>query len=189
MKSSIQQALLLGGLLAGTNALKLQIGDYDEGVKVNTLSKTSNATGGTGSVAANGNLDGFGDVGIGCGINWTKNVSYGGTPNLFPSLDPSSSHSPHLTTTHRPKRDLTPHIGGLTGGSADFGLGGGFNITQNQLNVSAGIGIDPANASANFVLSATKDGKFEFVFDASSETVCTNERKDGRFVVSCTSVA
>ncbi|GIZ48971.1 hypothetical protein CKM354_001201400 [Cercospora kikuchii] len=156
MKSSIQQALLLGGLLAGTNALKLQIGDYDEGVKVNTLSKTSNATGGTGSVAANGNLDGFGDVGIGCGINWTKNVSYGG---------------------------------GLTGGSADFGLGGGFNITQNQLNVSAGIGIDPANASANFVLSATKDGKFEFVFDASSETVCTNERKDGRFVVSCTSVA
>ncbi|PPJ59691.1 hypothetical protein CBER1_09046 [Cercospora berteroae] len=84
MKFSAQQALLLGGLFASTNALKLQIGDnYDEGVKVNTLSKTSNATGGTGSVAANGNLDGFGDIGIGCGINWTKNVSYGASIRRF----------------------------------------------------------------------------------------------------------
>lgn len=183
MKSSMQQALLLGGLFAGTNALNLQIGDYDEGVKVNTLSKTSNATGGTGSVAANGNLDGFGDIGIGCGINWTKNVSYGGTRKA------SSPHFPLPLYLSSEFPNNLCSLGGLTGGSADFGLGGGFNITQNQLNVSAGIGIDPANASANFVLSATKDGKFEFVFDASSETVCTNERKEGRFVVSCKSVA
>ncbi|EME80918.1 uncharacterized protein MYCFIDRAFT_57079 [Pseudocercospora fijiensis CIRAD86] len=48
------------------------------GVKITTLSKTSNATGGTGQVAAAGTLEPFGGIGVGCGINWNSKDSYGG---------------------------------------------------------------------------------------------------------------
>lgn len=47
-------------------------------VDINTLSKTVNSTGGTGQVAAAGTLNPFGDIGVGCGINWAEGVSYGG---------------------------------------------------------------------------------------------------------------
>ncbi|KAF2211277.1 hypothetical protein CERZMDRAFT_9323, partial [Cercospora zeae-maydis SCOH1-5] len=121
-------------------------------VTVNNLSKTSNSTGGSGSVSAAGTLAGFGGIGVGCGINWNDDVSYGG---------------------------------GLQSGSKDFGLGGGFTITPTQLNVSAGIGINPANASGNFVVSATTDGKFVFEFDASSAVVCVQDITNGRFKINC----
>ncbi|KXT01725.1 hypothetical protein AC578_2752 [Pseudocercospora eumusae] len=49
------------------------------GVNITTLSKSSNATGGTGEVAAAGNLEPFGGIGVGCGINWDSlKETYGG---------------------------------------------------------------------------------------------------------------
>ncbi|KAL5120622.1 hypothetical protein ACEQ8H_001370 [Pleosporales sp. CAS-2024a] len=44
-----------------------------------SVGKTENSTVGAGNVAAAGNLIPFGNIGIGCGINWATNVAtYGG---------------------------------------------------------------------------------------------------------------
>jgi hypothetical protein len=63
------------------------------GVDVTDLNKNVSSTSGSGNVAAAGGLTPFGDIGVGCGINWQADVSYGGT--LLASL----SNSPYLTRT------------------------------------------------------------------------------------------
>lgn len=76
------RCLLAIGLLAFDCALaeELHPGDHLDGggVSITTLSKTSNSTGGTGQVAAAGTLAPFGGIGVGCGINWNSEQSYGG---------------------------------------------------------------------------------------------------------------
>jgi hypothetical protein len=49
------------------------------GVEITSLTKNVTSTSGSGNVAAAGNLTPFGDIGVGCGINWQADVSYGGT--------------------------------------------------------------------------------------------------------------
>ncbi|KAI4914754.1 hypothetical protein J4E90_004786 [Alternaria incomplexa] len=48
------------------------------GVEITSLTKNVTSTSGIGNVAAAGNLSPFGDIGVGCGINWQADVSYGG---------------------------------------------------------------------------------------------------------------
>ncbi|CAE7187838.1 hypothetical protein CFE70_006696 [Pyrenophora teres f. teres 0-1] len=50
----------------------------DDGVIVTNLGKNVTSTTGTGNVAASGNLASFGKIGVGCGVNWQNDVSYGG---------------------------------------------------------------------------------------------------------------
>ncbi|KAL1793891.1 hypothetical protein ACET3X_007312 [Alternaria dauci] len=124
-------------------------------VDITALDKNVTSTSGAGNVAAAGNLTPFGDIGIGCGINWQAGGSYGG---------------------------------GLTAGSSDFGLGGGFNITRDVLTVGLGLGIDSANVSANIQFTGTKSGSVELVFESTAPIVCTPGFKDGKSTVSCTTV-
>jgi hypothetical protein len=79
-------------------------------------------------------------------------------------------------------------IGGLTAGSSDFGLGGGFNITPEVLTVGAGLGLNSANVSANIQFTGAKNGSVELVFESSAPIVCTPGFKDGKSTVSCTTV-
>ncbi|CAI9637622.1 unnamed protein product [Alternaria burnsii] len=124
-------------------------------VDITSLEKNVTSTSGVGNVAAAGSLTPFGDIGVGCGINWQAGVSYGG---------------------------------GLTAGSSDFGLGGGFNITPEVLTVGAGLGLNSANVSANIQFTGAKNGSVELVFESSAPIVCTPGFKDGRSTVSCTTV-
>ncbi|RYN46929.1 hypothetical protein AA0114_g8144 [Alternaria tenuissima] len=78
--------------------------------------------------------------------------------------------------------------GGLTAGSSDFGLGGGFNITPEVLTVGAGLGLNSANVSANIQFTGAKNGSVELVFESSAPIVCTPGFKDGKSTVSCTTV-
>lgn len=48
------------------------------GVQIVALSKNVTATGGTGQLSAAGTLEPFGGIGLGCGINWEENSSFGG---------------------------------------------------------------------------------------------------------------
>jgi len=52
----------------------------DNGVHFVQVSNSTNTTSGVGQVSAAGNLSPFGDIGVGCGINWEREVSYGGGP-------------------------------------------------------------------------------------------------------------
>ncbi|CAN9417037.1 unnamed protein product [Alternaria sp. RS040] len=124
-------------------------------VDITSLEKNVTSTSGVGNVAAAGSLTPFGDIGVGCGINWQAGVSYGG---------------------------------GLTAGSSDFGLGGGFNITPEVLTVGAGLGLNSANVSANIQFTGAKNGSVELVFESSAPIVCTPGFKDGKSTVSCTTV-
>ncbi|KAF1336151.1 Gpi transamidase subunit pig-u family protein, partial [Globisporangium splendens] len=48
------------------------------GVTIVDQSKNLTATGGTGNLAAAGSLEPFGGIGIGCGVNWEENGTFGG---------------------------------------------------------------------------------------------------------------
>ncbi|KAK6838007.1 hypothetical protein PG987_006288 [Apiospora arundinis] len=47
-------------------------------VKVNTAGSNGTTSNGTGSLSASGTLAPFGDIGVGCGINWAEGTSFGG---------------------------------------------------------------------------------------------------------------
>ena len=53
------------------------------GVEITSLEKNGTSTAGSGNVAAGGNLAPFGTIGVGCGINWKEDTSYGGTKLVF----------------------------------------------------------------------------------------------------------
>lgn len=52
-------------------------------VEVKTLEKTGTALVGSAAVAASGPLASFGDIGVGCGINWTESAAFGGKGFFF----------------------------------------------------------------------------------------------------------
>jgi hypothetical protein len=54
-------------------------------VDITSLDKNVTSTSGVGNVAAAGSLSPFGDIGVGCGINWQAGVSYGGMLFALPS--------------------------------------------------------------------------------------------------------
>ncbi|KAK8091749.1 hypothetical protein PG997_002110 [Apiospora hydei] len=47
-------------------------------VTVNTIGTNGTASNGAGSLSASGSLAPFGDIGVGCGINWAEGSSFGG---------------------------------------------------------------------------------------------------------------
>jgi len=84
--------------------------------------------------------------------------------------------------------DDTNHLpGGLNAGSRAYGLGGGFKITPENITIGLGIGINPANASANVQFSGTTTGHFELVLETSGELSCAPGTKDGKSVLTCKS--
>ncbi|KAF2856611.1 hypothetical protein T440DRAFT_462858 [Plenodomus tracheiphilus IPT5] len=152
---TIQTLTIVTLALAGfVSATPYNLHSRAKDVTITQLSKSLNSTGGEGNVAASGTLSPFGSIGVGCGVNWVRDVSYGG---------------------------------GLTAGSTDYGLGGGFAIAPENITIGLGIGINAANASANIDFSGTKDGKFELVFEASGEVVCMPGKKDGKSIITCKS--
>lgn len=76
--------------------------------------------------------------------------------------------------------------GGLQAGSSSFGLGGGFTIREQEMEVGAGIGFTKTNASANLVFSGSVNGTFEMEFSSSSPFACVPGERDGLYVVVCT---
>lgn len=75
----------------------------ESSVEITTLSKSLNATSGTGEVAAAGTLGPFG--GIGCGINWAENVSYGAN---YPLSRTSCTRLQLLTTPQAVSKQAAP---------------------------------------------------------------------------------
>ncbi|KAH7349196.1 hypothetical protein BKA66DRAFT_293482 [Pyrenochaeta sp. MPI-SDFR-AT-0127] len=151
-KAVILSVLALGSI---STATPFQTRQTDAGVGITNLSQNVNSTGGSGNVAAAGSLSPFGGIGVGCGINWQSDVSYGG---------------------------------GIQAGSEAFGLGGGFTIKPDSIEVGTGIGLNSANASANIQFSGTTTGIFELIFESSSQIVCTPGSQDGKSVVRCVTV-
>lgn len=79
MLSQISFAALLAlANYAAASHLHARQASSSSTVDINNLSKNVNGTSGTGDVSASGNLSPFGDIGVGCGINWAEGVSYGG---------------------------------------------------------------------------------------------------------------
>ncbi|KAF2131853.1 hypothetical protein P153DRAFT_415141 [Dothidotthia symphoricarpi CBS 119687] len=142
-------------LASVSSAYMLPKRQTSDGIAITDFNKNATSTSGIGNVAAAGTLAPFGEVGVGCGINWASNVSYGG---------------------------------GLQAGSDVFGLGGGYTIKPDSLELGAGIGVNSVNASANIQFSGTKNGSFELTFESSSPIICTPGTQDGKFTVRCTSV-
>lgn len=56
------------------------------------------------------------------------------------------------------------------------------------MTIGAGIGLNPANASANINFTGAKDGSIELVFESSAPIICTPGFKDGMSTVSCKTV-
>jgi len=75
----------------------------DAGLKIVDLSQSGDSSTGTGQISAAGSLEPFGGMGLGCGINWAKDSSFGGnlrfnhvsTHQILTSLAP-------LSTSRRP---------------------------------------------------------------------------------------
>jgi hypothetical protein len=63
------------------------------GVDITNLNSNVTSTSGSGNVAAAGSLTPFGDIGVGCGINWQTDVSYGGTFCAFSSNSLQLTHA------------------------------------------------------------------------------------------------
>jgi hypothetical protein len=76
-------------------------------------------------------------------------------------------------------------LGGLQAGSIDFGLGSGFTMTPDTVTISAGIGLNSANSSANIQFTGAKNGSFELVFESTAKITCSSGVKDGKSVVIC----
>ncbi|RMZ67933.1 hypothetical protein GMOD_00004014 [Pyrenophora seminiperda CCB06] len=75
MHGHITLAFLALHMLAAATPTKQR---RDDGVNITNLGKNVTLTSGTGNVAAAGTLAPFGKIGVGCGINWQDEVSYGG---------------------------------------------------------------------------------------------------------------
>lgn len=134
---------------------------------------------------AAGTMSPFGGIGVGCGINWAEDVSYGGNISTFHlpfSLTPSN-HDSYLYTNTSKKSP-----GGLQAGSDFFGLEGGYTITNTSMEIGAGMGFTQPNASASLNFGGNANGTFEMEFSSSTPFECTQETKDGVQTMKCSYV-
>lgn len=65
-------------------------------VKVNTAGSNGTTSNGTGSLSASGTLAPFGDIGVGCGINWAEGTSFGGKSLSAINIPRRAPPVPHL---------------------------------------------------------------------------------------------
>ncbi|KXH41795.1 hypothetical protein CNYM01_08676 [Colletotrichum nymphaeae SA-01] len=77
--------------------------------------------------------------------------------------------------------------GGLQSGSEAFGLGGGFTITKDTMNIGLGIGINPINFNSSVSYEASTNGTVSLVFTSTSAIKCEETTVDGVKGVKCTS--
>ncbi|KAK2064437.1 hypothetical protein LY76DRAFT_71366 [Colletotrichum caudatum] len=81
MSRSICTLVALAGLASAGLAPRADAPAVDvdtPAVDITMLGKNVTATFGTGAVSAAGTLDPFGNIGLGCGINWAEGKSFGG---------------------------------------------------------------------------------------------------------------
>ncbi|CZT14405.1 uncharacterized protein RCC_00382 [Ramularia collo-cygni] len=76
--------------------------------------------------------------------------------------------------------------GGLQAGSSSFGLGGGYTIRPEEMEVGAGIGFTKTNSSASIQFTGSTNGTFGLTFSSSSPFVCIPSFEDGQHSVKCT---
>ena len=79
-------------------------------------------------------------------------------------------------------------LGGLQAGSSDFGLGSGFTMTPNGIEIGAGIGMNTANASASINFKGARNGSVELVFESTTPIRCTPGTRDGKSVLTCKTI-
>ncbi|KAK2003962.1 hypothetical protein LX36DRAFT_745122 [Colletotrichum falcatum] len=152
MARSIWTLVVLAGLASAGVAPRQNAA----GVDITTLNKTVEATSGTGEVSAAGTLAPFGQIGVGCGVNWEEGQSYGG---------------------------------GLQSGSDSFGLGGGFNITEDKMTIGLGIGLvgsQGLNTSVNYEVST--NGSATITFTSTKGLTCQQTTINGLEGFQCTSL-
>ncbi|OHE91267.1 hypothetical protein CORC01_13425 [Colletotrichum orchidophilum] len=77
--------------------------------------------------------------------------------------------------------------GGLQSGSEAFGLGGGFTITKDNMNIGLGIGINPINFTSSVSYEASTNGSVSLVFTATTAIKCEETTVNGVKGVKCTS--
>ncbi|KAF6814765.1 hypothetical protein CPLU01_14318 [Colletotrichum plurivorum] len=77
--------------------------------------------------------------------------------------------------------------GGLQSGSESFGLGGGFTITKDTMNVGLGIGINPINFNSSVNYEASTNGTVSLIFTSTTPIKCEETTVDGVKGVKCTS--
>ncbi|WYZ34132.1 hypothetical protein EsH8_I_000408 [Colletotrichum jinshuiense] len=69
--------------------------------------------------------------------------------------------------------------GGLQSGSESFGLGGGFTITKDTMNIGLGIGINPINFNSSLNFVASTNGTVDLFFTSTSQIKCEEATVDG----------
>ncbi|ORY71416.1 uncharacterized protein BCR38DRAFT_492563 [Pseudomassariella vexata] len=128
-------------------------------VNITALEKNVTPRSGSGAVSAAGTLSPFGEVGLGCGINWQETQSVGG--------------------------DWVP--GGLQAGSDTFGMGSGLTITPDAMNVGLGISVIPADFNSTVSVAAAANGTITLVFASTGNFSCEDTTVDGMKAMKCTS--
>ncbi|OLN96047.1 hypothetical protein CCHL11_03349 [Colletotrichum chlorophyti] len=77
--------------------------------------------------------------------------------------------------------------GGLQSGSEAFGLGGGFTVTKDTMNIGLGIGINPINFTSSVAYEASTNGTVSLVFTSTTPIKCEETTVNGVKGVRCTS--
>ncbi|KAF4827321.1 hypothetical protein CGCTS75_v008345 [Colletotrichum tropicale] len=77
--------------------------------------------------------------------------------------------------------------GGLQSGSDSFGLGGGFTITKDTMNIGLGIGINPIKFNSSVNYEASTNGTVTMTFTSTTAIKCEETTVDGVKGVKCTS--
>ena len=80
-------------------------------------------------------------------------------------------------------------IGGVTAGSEAFGLGGGYKITPDTMEIGNGIGINGKyNETANVLFKGSTNGTFELKFESTANFACVPSNNGTVYSVVCTTV-
>ncbi|EFQ27524.1 hypothetical protein CGRA01v4_04627 [Colletotrichum graminicola] len=79
--------------------------------------------------------------------------------------------------------------GGLQSGSDSFGLGGGFTITEDTMNIGLGIGINgPQGLNTSVTYQASTNGTASIIFTSTKGVTCQETTVDGLKGFQCISL-
>ncbi|EME47670.1 hypothetical protein DOTSEDRAFT_69581 [Dothistroma septosporum NZE10] len=85
--------------------------------------------------------------------------------------------------------DNVGYGGGLNAGSEAFGLGGGYTITPDTMEIGNGIGINGKhNATANVLFKGSTNGTFELRFESTAKFACVPWSNGTVYSVICSTV-
>lgn len=77
----------------------------------------------------------------------------------------------------------------MTAGSEAFGLGGGYKITPDTMEIGNGIGINGKhNATADVLFKGSRNGTFELKFESTANFACVPSNNGTVYSVVCSTV-